>query len=44
MVDEEMFLGRDRFCEEDILLYFNNRGEEKNRDDLNVNVDFENIH
>ena len=36
--DEEMFLGKDRHCEDNLLNYFDNKGEETEKKDLNVEV------
>jgi len=38
IADEEMFLGKDRHCDDILLNYFDNKGEETEKKDLNVEV------
>ena len=38
IADEEMFLGKDRHCEDNMLNYFDNKGLETEKKDLNVEV------
>ena len=36
--DEEMFLGKDRHCEDNMLNFFDKKGQETEKKDLNVEV------